>query len=76
MEYRGRQTLGTLRGVDSLYEQRVMPIRDLMVHGSYELREGDMEQAVIWRGIRYKICNSIYGKQGIRTITSAGWRTC
>ena len=54
MEYRGRQTLGTLRGVDSLYEQ-VVPIRDLIVHGNYELRKGDMEQAVIGQGIQYQL---------------------
>lgn len=58
MEYRGRQTLGTLRGVDSLYD-KVVPIRDLIVHGDYELRLGDMEQAVIGQGIMYQL--------GIRT---------
>ncbi len=58
MEYRGRQALGVLRGVDSLYE-RVVPVRDLIVNGEYKLHFGDMEQAIVGRGIAYSL--------GIRT---------
>lgn len=58
IEYRGRQLIGTLRGVDSLYE-RVIPIRGLVKAGKYELRFGDMEQAVAGQGVAYRL--------GIRT---------
>lgn len=54
LEYRGRQTIATLRGVDESYEA-VVPIRDLMVYGDYKLRFGDMEQAIVGQGIAYNL---------------------
>lgn len=50
LEYRGRQTIGVLRGVDEAYD-KVVPVCDLIVMGDYELRFGDMEQAVVGMGI-------------------------
>lgn len=54
LEYRGRQTLGVLRGVDPMYEN-VVPVRSLISGGKYELRFGDMEQAVVGQGIAYDL---------------------
>lgn len=52
LEYRGRQTAAVLRGVDSSYEY-VVPVRTTVTRGDYELRFGDMEQAVVGQGIAY-----------------------
>ena len=58
LQYRGRQTTARLRGVDATYD-RVVPVRDVVYRGDYELRFGDMEQAVVGQGIAYDL--------GIRT---------
>lgn len=58
LEYRGRQAIATLRGVDSGYKE-VVPMEELIVSGEYELRHGDMEQLVVGQGIAYDL--------GIRT---------
>ena len=58
LQYRGRQTTARLRGVDASYD-RVVPVRDVVYRGDYELRFGDMEQAVVGQGIAYGL--------GIRT---------
>ncbi len=50
LEYRGRQTIATLRGVDENYGE-VVPIDSLVVRGDYVLRFGDIEQAVAGMGI-------------------------
>lgn len=50
MEYGGTQLIGSMRGVDSLYE-RVVPIRDLVVQGDYQLQLGDYQQALVGRGV-------------------------
>ncbi len=54
LEYRGRQTIATLRGVDENYN-KVVPIESLMARGDYVLRFGDMEQAVAGMGIAYDL---------------------
>lgn len=51
-EYRGRQAAGRLRGVDDRYGL-VVPVQGTISHGEYELRYGDMEQAVVGQGIAY-----------------------
>ncbi len=53
-EYRGRQAIGTMRGVDSLYP-RVVPIGEMVVQGSYELRFGDVEQALVGQGMAHTL---------------------
>ena len=58
LQYRGRQTTARLRGVDASYD-RVVPVRDVVYRGDYELRFGDMGQAVVGQGIAYDL--------GIRT---------
>lgn len=58
LQYRGRQTTARLRGVDASYD-RVVSVRDVVYRGDYELRFGDMEQAVVGQGIAYDL--------GIRT---------
>lgn len=58
LQYRGRQATARLRGVDASYD-RVVPVRDVVYRGDYELRFGDMEQAVVGQGIAYDL--------GIRT---------
>ena len=57
-EYRGRQSIAVLRGVDSLY-QEVIPIDGMMKQGKYDLVFGDIEQIVVGQGIAYTL--------GIRT---------
>lgn len=54
LEYRGRQAVGVLRGVDSGYEY-VVPIRELIVGGEYELLFGDMQQTVVGQGLAYEL---------------------
>lgn len=51
-EYRGRQAAGRLRGVDERYGQ-VVPVQGTISYGEYELRYGDMEQAVVGQGLAY-----------------------
>lgn len=53
-EYRGRQTLATFRGVDSLYEY-VVPIRELITAGGYELDDGLTQQAVLGQGLAFNL---------------------
>lgn len=53
-EYRERQTIGTMKGVDSLFP-RVVPIEEMVVQGDYALRFGDVEQAVIGQGVAYAL---------------------
>lgn len=54
LEYRGRQFIGMVRGVDSMYKS-VVPIEDMVVNGKYELHFGDMQQVVVGRGIAYNL---------------------
>lgn len=57
-EYRGRQIIGMMKGVDSVYAD-VVPLDSLIVTGDYRLRLGDFEEAVVGQGIAYTL--------GIRT---------
>ncbi len=54
LEYRGRQYIGTLRGVDSLY-RHVVPIDSMVVAGQYQPLFGDIEQALVGQGIAYNL---------------------
>lgn len=54
LEYRGRQTVANLRGVDDNYA-KVVPVGETISYGDYELRFGDMEQAVVGQGIAYDL---------------------
>jgi lipoprotein-releasing system permease protein len=54
LEYRGRQYIATIRGVDSLYGE-VVPIEGMVVEGKYELRFGDMMQALVGQGVAYNL---------------------
>ena len=53
-EYRGRQHIGMVRGVDSFY-RHVVPIESMMSMGEYALRLGDLEQAVVGMGVAYSL---------------------
>lgn len=57
-EYRGKQSVGMARGVDSFY-RHVIPMEKMIVAGDYELWFGDMMQAVIGRGIAYSLGISV-----------------
>lgn len=59
LEYRGRQQVATVRGVDSLYG-RVVPIEKMVVEGAYDLEFGDMAQALVGQGVAYGL--------GVRTV--------
>ena len=54
LEYRGRQSVAILRGVDSFY-QEVVPIAGMVKRGEYSLFFGDMEQIVVGQGIAYTL---------------------
>lgn len=54
LEYRKRQTIGIIRGIDSLFDQ-VVPIRDMVVKGEYAPMFGDIEQALVGQGVAYNI---------------------
>lgn len=54
LEYRGRQSVATVRGVDSMFS-RVVDIEPLMVDGSYGQMFGEIEQAVTGRGLAYAL---------------------
>lgn len=54
LEYRGRQAIATLRGVDGSYHE-VVPVDSLLIRGDYVLRFGDMEQAVAGVGVAYSL---------------------
>lgn len=52
--YRGRQAVGIMRGVDSLYE-RVVPLDGIVRQGQYRLRFGEFREAVVGQGMAYKL---------------------
>ncbi len=54
VEYRGGQYIATLRGVDSLYGS-VVPMEKMMVDGDFSLHFGEIEQAVVGRGMAYSL---------------------
>jgi ABC-type lipoprotein release transport system permease subunit len=54
LEYRNKQDIVTLKGVDSTYEA-VTPLRSRMVSGEFELYHGEIAQAVAGRGIVNKL---------------------
>ena len=54
LEYRDKQDIVTLKGVDSTYEA-VTPLRDKMVSGEFALHHGEIEQAIVGRAIANKL---------------------
>lgn len=54
LEYRGRQFIGTVRGVDSLYSS-VVPIEGMVSAGEYRLLFGDLTQALVGEGLAYNL---------------------
>ncbi|MCD8185660.1 MAG: ABC transporter permease [Rikenellaceae bacterium] len=53
-EYRERQVIGMLKGVDSLFST-VVPIEDMVVSGQYELKFGDLDQALVGQGVAFML---------------------
>lgn len=54
MEYRGRQTMVSVRGVADGYE-RAVPVADCITAGEYSVRLGDLDRLVVGRGIAYEL---------------------
>ncbi|MBQ4279076.1 MAG: ABC transporter permease [Rikenellaceae bacterium] len=54
IEYRGRQFIATVRGVDSAYS-RIVPFDGLITDGEAGLWFGDMPQAVVGQGVAYAL---------------------
>lgn len=54
LEYRGRQSVATLRGVDSMFSS-VVDIESLICDGEWSLMFGETEQAVTGRGLAYEL---------------------
>lgn len=54
LEYRGRQYIAAVRGVDTFY-RHVVPIESMLVEGGFDLWHGDMMQAVVGRGLAYNL---------------------
>jgi ABC-type lipoprotein release transport system permease subunit len=59
LEYRDKQDIVTLKGVDSTYEA-VTPLRGKVISGEFELYHGEIEQAVVGRAIVNKLRIGIY----------------
>lgn len=53
-EYRDRQYIGMMKGVDSLYG-RVVPMDSIVAQGEYRLRLGDFQEAFIGQGVAYAL---------------------
>ena len=49
-----REHLAVIKGVDSVFGE-VVPIKNLIVNGKYEMTRGDLQQAVVGRGIAYNL---------------------
>lgn len=54
LTYSDRQWIAAMRGVDSAYTD-VVPIGQRMVQGKYQLRHGDLDEAVIGQGVAYAL---------------------
>ena len=54
LEYRGEQITATVRGADENY-YRVVPMQEMIVRGSAELRCGELEQTVVGQGLAYQL---------------------
>ncbi|MDR2362345.1 MAG: ABC transporter permease [Prevotellaceae bacterium] len=54
LEYRGYQDLATIKGIDSAY-LAATPLPQTIVEGGFTLWHGEVEQAVLGRGIAYKL---------------------
>lgn len=54
MSYRGRQHIGTVRGVDSAYV-RMIPLDSMMAGGRSRLTLGDLNFAVVGMGVAYNL---------------------
>lgn len=53
-EYRERQYIGTMKGVDPLFGQ-VVPIENMVTRGEYRLKFGDIDQALVGQGVAYNL---------------------
>lgn len=53
-QYRERQILGKMKGVDSAFSQ-VVPIEDMVTRGDYALKFGDIDQALVGQGVSYAL---------------------
>lgn len=54
LEYRGRQHIGTVRGVDDNFLD-IVPMDGMIVDGEFDLKFGDMMQAVVGQGMAYHL---------------------
>ncbi len=54
LTYSDRQWIATLRGVDANYDF-VVPIEQRVIQGRYRLQNGDLNEAVIGKGIAYAL---------------------
>ncbi len=59
LQYRGKQDIVALKGVDSTFEA-ITPVKKSMHSGEFSLRQGDIEQAVLGRTVAYKLRVGIY----------------
>ena len=54
LEYRGRQAMVSVRGVDDGYD-RVVPVAECVTAGDYAVRLGDLDRLVVGRGVAYEV---------------------
>lgn len=50
LRYRGKQSIGTVKGVDSVFTAHT-PLGENITHGYFQLYFGELEQAVLGRGL-------------------------
>ncbi len=53
-EYRGRQAMVSVRGVDDDYD-RAVPVAECITAGKYDVRLGDLDRLVVGRGVAYEL---------------------
>ena len=53
-QYRDRQQIGIVKGVDSLFPA-VVPIEEMVVRGEYALKFGDIDQTILGQGVAYAL---------------------
>lgn len=76
LAYRGRQATATVRGVDDRYPE-VLPIREAIAAGDYEVRRGDYDRVILGQGLAYTLgVRSLVGEPlGIYALRRSGFST-
>jgi lipoprotein-releasing system permease protein len=50
LQYRNQQAVARMKGVDSVFMEE-SPLQDYLTHGRFSVRYGELEEAVVGRGL-------------------------